>query len=245
MRTAKTRPKKKETRAPGSRVPLAERVSATMASLERHADKKVRDGMARYAIPSDKALGISVGTMRTLGKELGPDHELALALWKIDVYEARMMAVFVADPAELTAAQMERWCKDFDNWALCDTACFQLFDRTPHAFDKIEAWAERKPEFEKRAAFALLASLAGHDKRSEDEVYARYFRLIEAGAEDPRNFVKKAVSWALRRIGTRSPSLRKQALAVAQRLAKSENAAARWVGKDAVRDLSRVKKKKD
>jgi 3-methyladenine DNA glycosylase AlkD len=139
---------------------------------------------------------------------------------------------------------MDAQARDFDNWAVCDTLCFHLFDRTPHALDKVVRWAARKPEFEKRAAFALLASVAGHDKQAPDAAFLACFALIERGAEDPRNFVKKAVSWALRRIGTRNPVLKREALALAARLAKSENPAARWVGKDTQRDLARPAKKK-
>jgi 3-methyladenine DNA glycosylase AlkD len=222
--------------------PVAERVASVVASLKRAGSGKVRDGMARYAIPNDRAFGIAVGALRTMGKQLGPDHALAEALWKTGFYEARLLAVFVDEPARVSPAQMDRWCRDFDNWAVCDTACFHLFDRTPHVFDKVARWAERKPEFEKRAAFALLASSAGHDKGAPDAAFQRCFPLIERGAEDPRNFVKKAVSWALRRIGTRSDALKSEALALAKKLVASENPAARWVGKDAVRDLSRVSK---
>ena len=155
-----------------------------------------------------------------------------------------MLASFVDEPDRVTPAQMERWCKDFDNWAICDTVCFHLFDRTPHAFDKVAAWAGRSGEFEKRAAFALLASLAGHDKQAGEAAFTRCLPLIARGAEDPRNFVKKAVSWALRRIATRSAPMHKAALALAQKLAASDDPSTRWVGKDALRDLTRVKKTK-
>ena len=222
--------------------PVADRAAAVVAGLRREGNADVRAGMARYAIPSEQAFGIPVGRLRQLGKQLGPDHELAEALWQTGWYEARLLAGFVDDPAQVTPAQMDRWCREFDNWAVCDTVCFHLFDRTPHAFAKVARWAEREPEFEKRAAFALLASVAGHLKQAPDADFLACFALIERGADDPRNFVKKAVSWALRRIGTRSPLLKREALALAGKLAKSESAAARWVGKDTQRDLSRPPK---
>ena len=201
--------------------------------------------MARYAIPSNRAFGVTVGAMRAYAKKLGRDHELALALWADGHYEARMLACFVDDPALVTTAQMDRWCRDFDNWAICDTACFQLFDRTPHAWKKVAAWAPRREEFVRRGAFALLASIALHDKQAEDAPFLRGLRLVERGAPDERNFVKKAVSWALRSIGRRNLALNAASVKVAERLAASSKPAARWVGKDALRELtsSAVKKR--
>jgi len=194
--------------------------------------------MARYAIPSDKAFGISVGALRQYAKRIGPDHELAAALWKSGSYEARMLASFVDDPAEVTPQQMDRWCDDFDNWAICDTACFALFDRTPHAWPKVEKWAKSRDEFVKRAAFALLASLTVHDKRSGDAPFAKGLALIERAATDERNFVKKAVNWALRSVGKRNAALNVAAVEVAKRLGASANPTARWIGKDALRELA-------
>jgi len=214
-------------------------VDVVVALLKRLGSKRVRDGLARFAIPADNALGIPVGDLRDLGKRLGRSHELALALWDAGWLEARMLAVFVEEPARVTAAQMDCWCKDFDNWAICDHACFHLFDRTPHAWRKVEQWAKRRPEFEKRAAFALLASLALHDKKCADEPFVESLPLIEQTATDGRNFVKKAVNWALRAIGNRNAKTRAAAIKVARRLADSSNAAARWVGKDALREFKR------
>lgn len=219
-------------------------IESILAELERRGTKAVRDGMARYAIPSDTAYGVSVGTLKSMAKSIGTDHSLALALWKSGRYEARMLAAFVDDPARVTVTQMDAWCRDFDNWAVCDHACFHLFDRTPHALGRVAAWACRTPEFQKRAAFALLASVALHDKAVSTAALAATLPLIEAAAGDERNFVKKAVSWALRSVGRR-PALRKDAAAVARRLAASEDAAARWVGKDALRDLVRDKATRD
>ena len=213
--------------------------AVAIAELKRLGTKATRDGMARYAIPSDKAFGVPVGVLRKLGKQLGPDHELAAELWDSGWYEARMLAIFVAEVARVTPAQMDRWCKDFDNWALCDTACVHLFDHTPHAFAKVEAWSNKKGEFARRASFALLASLALHDKRSPDAPFLACFPLIEAAATDDRNFVKKAVSWALRGIGARNPVLHARAIELARELAASEDSTARWIGKDTLRDLNR------
>jgi 3-methyladenine DNA glycosylase AlkD len=213
-------------------------VSAVLAHLRKVGSKSVRDGMARYAIPATNAVGIPVGALRAHAKKLGRDHALALALWKDGLYEARMLACFVDDPAQVTSAQMESWCRDFDSWAICDTACFALFDRTPHAWAKVSTWARRRQEFQKRAGFALLASLALHDEQSEDGPFLRALGLVEDAADDERNFVKKGVNWALRTIGKRSADLHASAVETARRLAASPNPARRWVGKDALRDLA-------
>jgi 3-methyladenine DNA glycosylase AlkD len=144
----------------------------------------------------------------------------------------------VDEPSRITSAQMDRWCREFDNWGICDTVCFHLFDRTPHAWRKVEQWAGRRDEFVKRAAFALLASLTAHDKAAGEERFVHGLALIERAAGDERNFVRKAVNWALRCIGKRSFGLNQVAIAVARRLATSDDAAARWVGKDALRELT-------
>ena len=156
-----------------------------------------------------------------LAKRLGRNHELAAALWDTGWYEARMLTSFVDEPARVTPAQMDRWCRDFDNWAICDTVCFHLFDRTPHAWAKVAQWRDRRDEFVKRAAFALLWSLTVHDKRADDEPFAEGLPLIERAATDERNFVKKAVNMALRAIGKRNPALNAAAVTVARRLADS------------------------
>jgi 3-methyladenine DNA glycosylase AlkD len=194
--------------------------------------------MARFAIPSDKAIGVSVGDIRKLAKQIGPNHTLAQALWATDRYEARLLATFIDEPARVSAAQMDRWCKDFDSWALCDTACFALFDRTPHAWRKVAPWAARRPEFEKRAGFALLWALAVHDKACGDAAFLQALPLIEAAADDERNFVKKAVNMALRAMGKRNAALHAATVAMARRLAGSQDATARWIGKDALRELT-------
>ena len=209
-----------------------------IAELKRLGTKKTRDGMARYGLPSDKAFGVPVGTMQKLAKRLGRSHELALALWETGWFEARMLAAFVDEPECVTPAQMDRWCKDFDNWGICDTVCFHLFDRTPHAFRKVDQWSVRPGEFVKRGGFALLACLALHDKSANDKEFAGRLPLIESGAADERNFGKKGISWALRLIGRRSLDLNAAAVALARRLFESPHAGARWVGRDALRELT-------
>lgn len=211
-----------------------------LAWLKRHGTKRNRDGMARYAITAPKVFGVSMATLQELARELGRDHALAEALWQTGWYEARMLTAFVDEPARVTAAQMDRWARDFDNWAICDTLCFKLFDRTPHAWRKIHQWSTRREEFVKRAAFALLASVALHDKQGPDEPFLESLALIERAAEDDRNFVKKGVSWALRAVGRRNQALNTAAIATARRLAASVSPGPRWVGKDALRELASV-----
>jgi 3-methyladenine DNA glycosylase AlkD len=214
------------------------RVATALAWLRKHSKKSVRDGMARYAIPTDKALGVLMGDIQKLAKQLGRDHELALALWKTDVYEARMLCAYVDEIEKVTPLQMDAQARDFDNWAICDTHCFALWVRSPHAFGKVRQWSTHKAEYVKRASFALLASLALKHKTSTDADYLRCLPLIAKAAHDDRNFVKKAVNWALRGIGRRSLKLNQAAIAVAKKLAESEDSAPRWIGKDALRELS-------
>ena len=202
---------------------LNQQVQAVLASLERLGSWRYREGLARYGIHVTKAFGVPVGKMQALAKRLGRNHELALALWETGWYEARMMAAFLDDAERVTPAQMDRWCQDFDNWGICDTVCFHLFDRTPYAFSKVKRWSRRPDEFGKRAGFALLACLALHDKQARDEPFVEGLRLIERAANDERNFVKKGVSWALRLIGRRNLKLNAAFVAVAKRLAASRD----------------------
>lgn len=218
-------------------------VRDVLATLERHGTKATRDGMARYGIVAPKAFGVTMAAMKQIAKPFGRNHALALALWQTGWYEARIVAAFVADPERMTASEMDRWCRDFDNWAVVDTVCFHLFDRSPHAWRKVETWSRRRGEFARRAAFALLASLAAHDKAADDAAFRRNLPLIERAASDDRNFVKKGVSWALKAIGSRNSRLRADAAAVAQRLAASADASERWVGKDALRQFAKNEKR--
>jgi len=217
---------------------LPDQVESALLWLKRHSTKATREGMARYAIPSDHAYGVAMKDIKALGKTLGRNQPLAVALWATGVYEARMLASFVGDPDQLTPAQMDRWCEGFDNWAFCDAMAFNLFDRTPHAWAKVAQWSSRRNEFEKRAAFALLWSLTVHDKSAGDERFEQGLALIEREAGDGRNFVKKATNMALRAIGKRNRALNAAATVVARRLADSKDETARWVGKDALRELT-------
>ena len=176
-----------------------------------------------------------------MAQRIGKDHALALALWDSGWYEARLLAALVGEPERLTRRQMNAWAAGFENWADCDTACFHLFDKSPFAWEKARQWAGSRREFVKRGAFALMASLALHDKAAPDANFLAFLPLVELGARDERNFVRKGVSWALRGIGRRNQALHSAALVVARRLAQSVSAAPRWVGKDALRDLASAK----
>ncbi|HEX6398664.1 MAG TPA: DNA alkylation repair protein, partial [Steroidobacteraceae bacterium] len=210
-------------------------VASALRWLEKHASKSVREGMSRYAIPNEHALGVRMSDIQKLAKQLGRDHALALELWKTGVYEARMLTAYVDEPARVTRAQMDAQARAFDNWAICDTLCFALWVRTPHAFAKIRQWATRREEYVKRASFALLASVALKDKEAPDEEFRRALALIEKASGDERNFVKKAVNWALRGIGNRNRALNQAALDLSRKLAASAAPAPRWIGKDALR----------
>ena len=209
--------------------------------LEQKGTRRTVEGMARYGIQAERAFGVSVGTLRSLAKRLGKDQPLSLKLWETGWYEARLLATFVGDPQQVTRRQMNAWASDFENWADCDTACFCLFDRSPHAWELAARWAVSPREFVKRGGFVLMACLAAHDKVSPGDRFLPFLPMIEKGASDDRNFVKKGVSWALRMIGRRSRALHRAALPVAKRLALSKEAAPRWIGKDALRELTSPK----
>jgi 3-methyladenine DNA glycosylase AlkD len=213
-------------------------VQAVLLSLEKMSTRRDLDNLDRFGITAARPFGVSMANLKVLAKRHGPNHDLAAALWDTGRYEARMLATLIDEPTRVTAAQMERWCRDFDNWGICDTACFALFDRTPHAWAKVSEWSDRRGEFARRASFALLACLALHDKQAADERFIEGLRLIEQGATDERNFVKKGVSWAIRLVGRRNAALNEAAVIVARRLSDSAHAAARWVGKGAVKELT-------
>lgn len=215
-----------------------EEVQAALTWLENKSTAHDRDNLVKFAINPGQAFGVSMANLKLLAKQLGRNHELAAALWDTGWYEARMLAALIDEPTLVTAAQMERWCRAFDNWGICDTVCFALFDRTSHAWDKVAQWARRRDEFVKRAAFALLWGLTVHDKHADDEPFVQGLALVERAAVDERHFVKKAVNMALRAIGKRNPTLHAAAVEVAERLAESPETAPRWVGKDALRELA-------
>jgi len=230
-----------KTKKPPAEPALGPQVEAALAWLEQESTTKDRENLVRFGIDADPAFGVSMANIQLLAKSLGKSHELAQALWACGWYEARLLTSFVDEPARVTPEQMDRWTEDFDNWGICDTLCFHLFDRTPYAWDKVREWSDRPEEFVKRAAFALLASLALHDKKAGDERFIAGLALIERAAPDGRNFVKKGVSWALRLIGRRNAALHAQAVAVSRRLAASAEPAARWIGKGALRELTSPK----
>jgi len=210
-----------------------------LAWLRKKGSRRNVAGMARYGISATHVFGVSMATMEPLAKRLGRNHALAQALWKSGWFEARVLATMVDDPALVTRRQMNSWANDFENWADCDAACFKLFVRTPHAWTKVREWSASPKEFVKRAGFALLASLAHHDKAAPDRQFIPFLKIVASGARDDRNFVKKGVSWALRCIGKRSTPLHARAMALAGRLAASNVQPPRWVGRDVLRDLMR------
>lgn len=211
---------------------------AVIAELRALGSEESRSGQARFGINTARSFGVSIAALRPLARRLGRDHALAAALWKSGWHEARILAAYVEEPEKVTPAQMDRWAAAFDSWDLCDQVCSNLFVRTPHVEEKIALWAEDEREFVRRAAFALLAAYAVHRKAIPDARLAAFLPLIERHARDPRNFVKKAVNWALRQIGKRSAALHAPALALAERLAESDDKTARWIGRDAVRELT-------
>jgi len=217
------------------------RASAVIADLRTRASAKVLAEMGpRYGIVTDRAFGAPMAAMQQVAKRLAPDHELAGALWASGWYEARMVACMIDDPARVTPEQMDLWRADFDNWGIVDTVCFKLFDQVPFAFDKAFEWAALNDEFGRRAGFALMACLALHGRGDEAQLH-RSLALIEACATDERNFVRKGVNWALRAIGTKGgPALRREARALAARLAASPDKTARWNGKDALRAFAKA-----
>jgi 3-methyladenine DNA glycosylase AlkD len=194
-------------------------------------------GMARYGISTEGRLGVKVPDMRKIAKEAGKDHTLALELWKTGIPEAQIVAALVGEPEKLSDAQMEDWVRDFNSWDVCDQVCMNLFDKSPLALKKINDWARREEEFVKRAAYALIACLAWHDKEAEDETFIKLFPVIKRGATDERNYVKKSVNWALRHIGKRNSPLNRAAIDVAEEIKHMDSKAARWIASDALREL--------
>jgi 3-methyladenine DNA glycosylase AlkD len=215
---------------------MSQKGSELLAKLKQLGSEKNRAGMARFGIQTDKAFGVSVANLRQLAKPYRKNHQLALDLWQTGFHEARILAAIIDDPTQVTPAQMDSWMKDFNSWDLCDQTC-SLFDKTPHAVTKIYEWTTREPEFEKRAGFALMAELAWHSKTETDQTFIDFLPLIEREAWDERNFVKKAVNWALREIGKRNKALYKVALSCAERIGRQESKAARWIAADAIREL--------
>lgn len=212
-------------------------VDGILAELRRHGSEAAREGMARYGINVENALGVSIGVLRELKRGIGADHRLALALWATGVHEARILASFIDIPARVTGGQMDRWARDFDSWDLCDQCCIQLFRKTPFAWDKAVKWTGEAREYVRRAGFALIATLGVHEKMEPDATFLALLPLIEAASMDERNGVKKAVNWALRQIGKRNAVLHAAAMSLAEALAGRPSRSARWIGRDALREL--------
>ncbi|MFC1992944.1 DNA alkylation repair protein [Chloroflexota bacterium] len=194
-------------------------------------------GMAKFGMAVEQRLGVSVPDMRKIAKELGDDHQLALELWNTGVAEAKIIAAMIDNPNEVTNSQMEDWVKDINSWDVCDQVCMNLFEKSPLAWRKIIDWSEREEEFVKRTAFSLIACISWHDKKMEDDKFIELFPVITQGAMDERNFVKKAVNWALRNIGKRNKSLNKAAINAAMEIQRLDSKAARWIATDAIREL--------
>lgn len=216
-------------------------VQEILTALRAQASARNREGMARYGINVARALGVSVTEIRRMARPYRKRHDLARQLWETQVHEARIMACIIGEPEKVTKAEMERWVKDLDSWDICDLACGNLWDKTPWAYEKALAWNRRRAEFVKRAGFALMAALSVHDKQANDDAFSPFFDAVVAQCEDERNFVKKAVNWALRQMGKRNLHLHGRALAIAQDLCERQSKAARWIGRDAVRELTNPK----
>ena len=198
-------------------------------------------GMARYGISPTGTLGVSMPVLRKIAKEIGRRHEMADALWRSAIHEARILAALIDDPGKVTDEQMERWVRDIDSWDVCDQLCSNLFSRTALAYEKATAWSGRPETFVKRAGFVLMACLAVHDKKAADALFVGFLPLIVQEAGDDRNFVKKAVNWALRQIGKRNPVLNNLAVETAREIQKMNAKSARWIATDALRELTEQK----
>jgi len=208
-----------------------------IALLKEKADAKHHAGMQRFGIANDKALGVKIPEVRKIAKLIKKDHVLAQALWETDIHEARILASLVDDPKLVTPQQIDSWTKDFTTWDVCDQVCGNLFDRTPYVVEKALEFSAREEEFIKRAGFVLMAEYSIHGKKVADEIFINFFLIIEREAWDDRNFVKKAVNWALRQIGKRNGTLRTLAIQCAGRILQQNSKAAKWIASDALREL--------
>ncbi|MFA6908504.1 MAG: DNA alkylation repair protein [Patescibacteria group bacterium] len=212
-----------------------------LTTLKAHANKRNVAGMARFGINPHNTLGISVPFLRTLAKKIGKNHTLAGQLWSTSIHEARLLAIFIEEPIKVTASQMNRWVNTFDSWDICDQACLNIFDKTPFAYAKAHEWVKSEKEFVRRAGFAIMAVMAVHDKTAPDKAFLNFLPLIKKYATDERNFVKKATNWALRQIGKRNRNLQKRSITLSKTLEKSTSPSARWIAKDALRELTSKK----
>jgi len=213
-------------------------LNEVLARLEKSGSEKDRQGMARFGINAEKAFGVRIPVMRALAKEIGKDRALADRLWRSGYHEARILAGMVDDPKSVTERQMEEWVVEFNSWDLCDQVILNLFEKTPFAYKKAVEWHKRDEEFVKRAGYVLMARLAVCDKKADDAVFIRFFPFIKKGVTDERNFVKKAVNWAIRQIGKRNRALNKRTVAFCRELREIDSPSARWIVADAMRELT-------
>lgn len=210
-----------------------------LSELKSLANPENVEGMAKFGINPHKTLGVPVKNLRRIAKTLKKDHELAQELWQTGIHEARILASIIDEPKEVTAKQMEEWVSAFDSWDVCDQCCINLFRKTQYAYSKAVLWTAREEEFVKRAGFSMIATLAVHDKKADDQVFIDFLPLIKREAVDPRNYVKKAVNWALRQIGKRNKKLNSIAIQVAWEIKEKDSKSARWIANDAIRDLEK------
>lgn len=209
-----------------------------LKKLRSLADPKAVEGMSRFGISAKNTLGVSLPIIRNMAREAGKDHELAQQLWSSGIHEARILASLIDDPKKVTGEQMESWVKDLDSWDVCDQCCSNLFDKTAHAFGKAVQWSGRDEEFVKRAGFVLMATLAVHAKRANDEEFIMFLPIIKRESTDERNYVKKAVNWALRQIGKSSIALNNKAIDAAKQIQRTNSKSAKWIASDALRELT-------
>lgn len=214
------------------------KINEVIKELKSHSNPENIEGMARFGINPDKTLGISIPVLRKMAKKIGPDHALALQLWETGIHEAKILASMVDEVDKVNEKQMEDWVKDFDSWDVCDQTAMNLFWHLTVAKKKAVEWTKREEEFVKRAGFALMAVLAWKDKKAQDKIFESFLPVIEANSNDNRNFVKKAVNWALRQIGKRNLNLNKKAVQIAKKILKQDSKCAKWIANDAIKELT-------
>ena len=213
----------------------------TIDMLKSMRNQKNIDGMAKFGINTKNTLGISVTKLREIAKDIGKNHQTALELWESKIHEARLLASFIDIPDKVTEKQMDSWVKDFDSWDVCDQCCLSLFDKTKFAYKKSLEWSNREEEYVKRASFALMACMAVHNKSMSDNDFIRFFPIIKKASTDERNYVKKAVNWALRQIGKRNMNLNRKAIKLAEEILIIDSKSAKWIASDALRELTNQK----
>lgn len=216
---------------------IQKKVKTVISELRSLSNPQAVEGMARFGINSKNTYGVSIPQLRKIAKRLGTDHQLAQALWQTRIHEARILAGMIEEPERVTAEQMDEWVNDFDSWDVCDQVCLNLFDKTKFVYQKINKWSKDDKEFVKRAGFVLMAVLAVHNKKLGDKEFIKFFPIIKKEAADNRNYVKKAVNWALRQIGKRNGYLRKEAIRLAEEIERIDAKSAKWIARDAIAEL--------